>query len=164
MVIWILAWLHVISAIGWLGGGIMVVFVIGPALARLSPVSTGEYFVTVVPRVGRFFQIVPVLTIVFGALLLYDNGGFGLLSLSTTYGLTLSIGVIFALAAFVVAEFFAIPSMFKIVRMVKKMRASGQAQPPTEFLATAKLARVTGALSAVLLIITSIFMVGAGFY
>ncbi len=71
----ILAWFHVISAIGWLGGGIMFVFVVGPALAKLSPPSSAEFLVNVAPRVARFFQISAASTILFGALLLVDGNG-----------------------------------------------------------------------------------------
>ena len=87
---WILAWLHVVSAICWLGGGIMFAFVVGPALSRLSPASSGEFLVKVVPRVVLFFQVLAGLTILFGVLLLYNMGGFGLLSPSTSYGLDLT--------------------------------------------------------------------------
>lgn len=139
-------------------------FVISPALATLSPSSSGEFLVKIAPRVARFFQIVAGLTILFGALLLYNNGGFGLLSLSTTYGINLSIGVIFALAAFVVSEFVAVPPVFKAVRLIKEMQASGQHQPPPEFLRTMKIVNATAILTVALLVLTSIFMVGAGFY
>ncbi|MCI4347679.1 MAG: hypothetical protein L3J97_03560 [Thermoplasmata archaeon] len=164
MVTWILGWLHVITAIGWLGGGILFGFVISPALARLSPSSSGEFLVRVAPGVGRFFAVVAALTILFGALLLYNIGGFGLLSFSTTYGINLSIGVAFALAAFVVSEVVAIPLLFRAIRMVKDMQASGQHQPPAEFPRTMRLVNLTATLTVVLLILTSIFMVGAGFY
>lgn len=139
-------------------------FVISPNLAKLTPSSSGEFLVKVAPAVGRFFQIVAGLTILFGALLLYNMGGFGLLSLSTTYGVNLTIGVAFALAAFVLSEFIAIPPLFKAIRMIKEMQASGGHQPPAEFPKTMKFVNATAALTVVLLILTSIFMVGAGFY
>ena len=164
MVTWILAWLHVISAIGWLGGGILFGFVIAPGLAKVSPSGSGEFLVMIAPRVGLFFQIIAGLTILFGALLLYNVGGFGLLTLSTTYGLNLSIGVTLALVAFVVSEFIAVPTLFKAIRMIKAMQASGAHQPPAEFPRAMKIANGTAMLTVILLILTSVFMVGAGFY
>ncbi|MCI4363278.1 MAG: DUF4149 domain-containing protein [Thermoplasmata archaeon] len=161
---WILAWGHVISAICWLGGGIVFGFVVAPALARLSPASSGEFLVKVVPSVVRFFQIFAGLTIVFGFLLLYSMGGSSQLSQSTFYGLDLSIGIVVALAAFVVAEFVAAPLQLKAVRQVKEMLASGSHEPPAEFPRTLRLASLTARLTAVLLVLASIFMVGAGFY
>lgn len=164
LVTWILAWLHVVSAIGWLGGGILFAFVVGPALARLSPPSAGEFLLKVVPRVARFFQVAGVLTVVFGGLLLFNIGGLGLLSLSTSYGVDLSIGVGFALAAFVVAEFGAVPIQLGAVKMIREMVAAGGTQPPLSFPRQMRLARMSAALTVTLLLGASVFMVGAGFY
>ena len=161
---WILAWLHVISAICWLGGGIMLGFVVGPALRRLSPASSGEFLLKVVPGVVRFFQIFAGLTVLFGALLLYNMGGPSLLDPSTSYGLDLSIGVTFALVAFVESEFVAVPIQLKAVRLIKEMVAAGKHEPPAEFPKTQQRAVATALLTLVLLLITSVFMVGAGFY
>jgi uncharacterized membrane protein len=161
---WILAWLHVISAICWLGGGIMFAFVVGPALSRLSPSSSGEFLVKVVPRVVVFFQVFAGLTILFGVLLLYNMGGLGLLSPSSSYGLDLTVGAAIAIVAFIESEFVAVPIQLKAIRMIRKMLAAGQHQPPAEFPKTLRMATITATLTVVLLILTSLFMVGAGFY
>ncbi|HXQ94518.1 MAG TPA: hypothetical protein VN864_05045 [Thermoplasmata archaeon] len=161
---WILAWGHVISAIGWLGGGMVFVFVVAPALSRMSPASSGEFLVKVVPGVVRFFQVFAGLTILFGFLLLYNMGGSSLLTNSTFYGVDLSVGIVLALAAFVVSEFVAAPLQLKAVRQIQGMLASGSHTPPAEFPRTLQLASYTAILTAVLLILTSICMVGAGFY
>lgn len=161
---WILAWLHVISAVCWLGGGVMFGFVVGPALARLSPASSGEFLVKVVPGVVRFFQVFAGLTVVFGGLLLFNMGGLSLLNPSSSYGLDLSIGVTFALIAFVESEFVAVPIQLKAVRLIKEMIAAGKHEPPAEFPKTQRLAVATALLTLVLLLITSVCMVGAGFY
>lgn len=161
---WILAWLHVISAIGWLGGGIMFAFIIGPALEKLSPSASAEFLVKVVPRVARFFQAIAGLTVLFGILLLYNLGGPGLLSWSTSYGVDLTVGVSIALIAFVLAEFVVIPIQLRAVRMIRDMLAAGEHQPPAAFPGTLRWAKITATLLVVLLIIASVFMVGAGFY
>jgi len=161
---WILAWLHVVSAICWLGGGIMFAFVVGPALARLSPASSGEFLVKVVPRVVMFFQVFAGLTILFGVLLLYNMGGLGLLSPSSSYGLDLTLGATFAIVAFVESEFVAVPIQLRAVRLIREMLAAGGHQPPAEFPRTVRLATITATVTVVLLILASIFMVGAGFY
>ena len=160
----ILAWLHVFSAIGWLGGGIMFGLVVAPALSKLSPMASGEFLVKVGPRVGRFFQAFAGLTVLFGALLLYNIGGFGLLNPSTTYGLELSIGVTFALAAFVVSEFFSVPPLLKAVRLIKEAQSSGTHGPPPGLAKALKTAQLTAVLTLLLLMLTLVFMVGAGFY
>jgi uncharacterized membrane protein len=162
--IWILAWLHVLSAIGWLGGGILFGFVVGPALAKLSPGAAGEFMVKVVPRVVRFFQVSAGLTVLFGAMLLYSLGGPGILDPSSFYGVDLRVGIVLALLAFVVSEFVAVPYQLKAVRLVREMVAGGQSQPPAELPRTQKLAQITAILTLVLLLATLICMVGAGFY
>jgi uncharacterized membrane protein len=163
----ILAWLHIFSAISWLGGGLMFALVVGPGLAKLSPPSSGEFLVKVVPRVVRFFQITAGTTILFGVLFLYsytkgDISDF--LSFSTHFGLYLTIGLSLGLIAFLISEFVAVPIQLKAVRMIKEMQAAGQHQPPPDLPKTLKLAANLATLTVVLLILTSIFMVASGFY
>jgi uncharacterized membrane protein len=160
----ILAWCHVVSAICWLGGGIMFAFVVGPALAKLSPPSSGEFLVKVVPRVVRFFQIFAGSTILFGALLLYSLGSLPLLDPSTSYGLELTIGLSIGFVTFLISEFVAVPIQNKAINMIKEMQASGQHQPPAEFPKTLKMASNLATLTVFLLILASVFMVAAGFY
>ena len=164
LITWVLAWLHVASAICWLGGGILFAFVVGPALARLSPAASGEFLVKIVPRIVRFFQVFAGLTILFGILLLYNLGGFSLLSPSSSYGLDLSLGALFAILAFVETEAIAAPIQLKAVRMVREMLSTGAHQPPAALPSTLRMARVTATLAVVLLVLASVFMVGAGFY
>jgi hypothetical protein len=142
----------------------MFAFVVGPALSRLSPSSSGEFLVKVVPRVVLFFQVFAGLTILFGVLLLYNMGGLGLLSPSSSYGLDLTVGAAFAIVAFIESEFVAAPIQLKAVRMIRNMLAAGQHQPPAEFPQALRMATITAILTVVLLILTSLFMVGAGFY
>jgi uncharacterized membrane protein len=163
-VIAILAWFHVVSAIGWLGGGIMFAFVLAPALAKLSPPSSGEFLVKVVPRVVRFFQIFAGTTVLFGVLLLYSLGSLPLLDPSTFYGADLTIGLSIGFLAFLLSEFVSVPIQVKAINMIREMQASGQHQPPAEFPKTLKRASQTATLTVLLLILASIFMVGAGFY
>ncbi len=166
LVIAIIAWLHVASAISWLGGGIMFAFVIGPALAKLSPPSSGEFLVKVVPRVVRFFQIMAGSTVLFGVLLIYSLGGnsFDLLSPSHFYGVDLTIGLSIGFITFLISEAVAVPIQLKAIRMIRGMQAAGQHQPPAEFPKTLKRASDTATLTVYLLILTLVFMIAAGFY
>ncbi len=145
----------------------MFAFVVGPALAKLSPPSSGEFLVKVAPRVARFFQIMAGSTILFGVLLLYSldpNGGFRILSLSSSFGLNLTIGLSIGLIAFLISDFVAVPPLLKAVRIIREMQASGQHEPPAEFPKTLRRATITANLTVLLLILTSVFMVAAGFY
>jgi hypothetical protein len=160
----ILAWLHVFSAIGWLGGGIMFGVIIAPVLGSLSPPTSGEFLIRVGPRVARFFQVIAGLTILFGFLLLYNLGGSSLLDPSTTYGIELTIGVTFALLAFVLSEAFVAPLLLRAVRLLKGMQESGKHEPTPELIATLQRTAMMSTLTILLLILTSVFMVAAGFY
>jgi hypothetical protein len=142
----------------------MFAFVIGPALAKLSPSSSGEFLVKVVPRVVRFFQMFAGSTILFGVLLLYSLGSMPLLNPSTFYGADLTIGLSIGLVAFLISEFVAVPTQVKAIKMVMEMQASGQHQPPAEFPKTLRRASMTATLAVLLLILASVFMVAAGFY
>ncbi len=142
----------------------MFAFVVGPALAKLSPPSSGEFLVKVAPRVARFFQIMAGSTILFGVLLLYNLGGFELLSLSSFYGLDITIGLAIGFTTFLISEFVSVPPLLKAIKMIREMQASGQHQPPAEFPKTLRRATITANLTVLLLILTSVFMVAAGFY
>jgi uncharacterized membrane protein len=163
----IFAWLHIVSAIGWLGGGIMFGFVVAPALSKLSPASSGEFFMKIVPRVARFFQIVAGSTVLFGVLLLYtgiSNGDFSGLTLSSTWGLSIVIGLSLGFIAFLVSEFVAVPPLRKAIRIITEMHASGQQEPPPELQKTLKRAGLLANVTVTLLILAVVFMVSAGFY
>ena len=144
----------------------MFAFVVGPGLKNLSPASSGEFLVKVVPRVVRFFQIAAGSTILFGVLFLYSfsNGDFGILSFSTHFGTYLTIGLSIGFIAFLLSEFAAVPTQMKAVRMIKGMLASGQHQPPADFPKTLKRAADLATLAVLLLILASVFMVASGFY
>jgi len=145
----------------------MFAFVVGPGLAKLSPPSSGEFLVKVVPRVVLFFQVTAGTTILFGVLLLYSilpTVDFGTMSNLKPYGLEITTGLSIGFIAFLISEFVAVPIQLRAVKMIREMQASGQHQPPPEFPKTLKRAANLATLTVVLLILASIFMVAAGFY
>ncbi len=166
LIVALLAWLHIFFAVGWLGGGILFGFVIGPALGQLSPPASGEFFKKVVPRVVRFMQIVPGLTILFGLLLLYafTNGDLSVVSPANSWGLKITIGMTIGLIALLTAELLAVPAFRKAVRIIGQAPPAGTQGPPAELLATLKRARISSRVTVLLLIITLVFMVGSAFY
>jgi hypothetical protein len=145
----------------------MFAVVVGPALAKLSPPSSGEFLVKVVPRVVLFFQISAATTVLFGVLLLYNilpTVDFGTMSNLKPYGLEITAGLLIGLVAFLISEFVAVPIQLRAIKMIREMQASGQHQPPAEFPKTLKRAADTATLTVFLLILASVFMVAAGFY
>ena len=157
IVITILAYLHIISAMGWLGGAVLFVSVVGPGLRSLSPTARLEFLSKIGPGATRFFIGSSTATIVFGLGLLYAFQG-----ASST---TISVGLALGLIAYLDAILFAIPSLRKADHLAKEMLASGQAGgPPSPELAKAlKRGGIGVATVVVLLVITLMFMVAAGF-
>lgn len=141
--------------------------VVAPGLAKLSPGSSGEFFVKIVPRVIRYFQSLAGSTILFGVLLLYvgvNNGDFPAFTASSAWGLSVMIGLGLGFVAFLISEFVAVPPLKKAIRIITEMQQSDQHQPNPELPKTLKRAALTANTTVVLLILTLVFMVSAGFY
>ncbi len=156
IVVTILAYLHIISAMGWLGGATLFVSVVGPGLRSLSPTARIEFLSKIGPGATRFFIGSSTATIVFGLGLLFSFSG----AFSTTMTAGLALGLIAYLDAILVA----IPALRKADHLAKEMLASGQAGPPSPELAKAlKRGGIGVATVVVLLVITLMFMVAAGF-
>lgn len=141
-------------------------FVIGPALGKLSPPASGEFFTKVVPRVLRFFRIVPGLAILFGLLLLYayTNGDLSQVSPMTGWGLRITIGMTIGLVALLTGELLSVPSFHKVIGMIGKAPSGGSQGPSAEFLSRLRRARVSATVTVLLLIIALVFMVGSAWY
>ena len=157
IVITILAYLHIISAMGWLGGAVLFVSAVAPGLRSLSPTARLEFLSKVGPRAVRFFIGSSTATIVFGLALLFSFPG--------AFSTTITAGLTFGLIAYLDAILVSIPSLRKADHLAKEMLASGQAGgPPSPELAKALKRGGIGATTVVvLLVITLIFMVTAGF-
>ncbi len=161
----VLAALHIVFAMAWLGGGIIFGFVIAPRTAKLSLGSSRQFFVTIGPAIARYFQAVAGLTILFGLLLLYDldTANPGQLSFGTTWGTALLFGMGTALAAFLISEFVATPALTKVVAVCRTMPDDAH-EPPPELLAAGRTAGRSAFVVIVLLAVTLGFMAAAGFY
>ena len=141
-------------------------FVVGPGLEKLSPSSSGEFFVKIAPRIIRFFQIVAGSTIVFGALLFYVGTSDGdlVFSISSSWGIGVMIGLSFGFVAFLVSEFLAVPPLKKVVEMINDMQASGQKEASPELRSILRRAALIANVTVMLLLLSLVFMVSAGFY
>jgi hypothetical protein len=156
IVITILAYLHIISAMGWLGGAVLFVSVVAPGLRSLSPTARLEFLSKVGPRAIRFFIGSSTATIVFGLALLFSFPG--------VFGTTITAGLTLGLIAYLDAMLVAIPSLRKADHLANEVLAGGQAGPPSPELAKAlKRGGIGSATVVVLLVITLMFMVTAGF-
>jgi uncharacterized membrane protein len=161
----VLAVLHILTAMGWLGGALLFGFVISPSLAKLSRPASREFALGVAPGVLRFFQVIAGATILFGLLLLYNmtNGDFSQLSFSSVWGRSLLLGMTTALAAFVLTEAVTVPAFQRVVALNGRMRPDGSEVPPELPSAVHRAGRLALA-NVLLLMITLGLMVSAGFY
>jgi uncharacterized membrane protein len=154
---------HVLSAIGWLGGGILTAFVLGPNLRKLTPPAALEFNAKVLPKVVSFIQGAIGSTLVFGLLLVYffNDGDLSWLT-NTTQGYEISAGMALALVTAGFAMGFVLPSFKKLATMAKEALDSGQAPPP-DMMKYAKRARLGSITGVVLLLVVLGAMVASGF-
>ncbi|HYC11439.1 MAG TPA: hypothetical protein VEC02_02105 [Nitrososphaerales archaeon] len=154
---------HILSAMGWLGGGILTAFVLGPNVAKLPPPASLAFNAKVLPKVVRFVQMMAGSTLLFGVLLLYGLTGGDAAYFATTPGITLSAGISLALVAAVIAVGVTIPAFNKISAIANKLLEGGQQAPPPELKRYATRARLGSLVALALLLIVLVAMVAAGY-
>lgn len=159
----VLAWLHIFSAIGWMGSAMFLAMVLGPSTRELPPPSRRDLVLRLFPRFIRFVTIFATLTLLFGVLLglALMSDGSDILSPSTAWGLRITIGATLALVAYGLAMALGLRSAKKIVELVQKAQQDQQqAQAPELAKLTARL-RLTAVIVTVLLSASLILMVAA---
>ncbi len=164
LIIAALAWLHILSAIGWLGASMIFGFVVGPSLAQFSPQARGEFISKVLPRYVRFGEGAAGGTVLFGLLFAYafTDGDLSLLSPSNPFGLKLTAGAVLGLSAFMLVILVVAPTAKKIVRIVNEMAGQAkQGSPPPELAKMMARLERGARVTLVLLLLTFTFMVGA---
>jgi uncharacterized membrane protein len=149
---------HILSAMGWLGGGILTTFVVGPGLRSLSPSSNLEFTAKVMPKILRFVQMMIGSTLLFGVLLylyLGINPSFG--GANTLYA-----GIGLALVTTAVVFALTVPSFRKVIKMAQERLDSGaQGPPPPEMMKYGMRARQGSLIGVVLLLVVLAAMIGA---
>jgi len=153
---------HILSAMGWLGGGLFTTFVVGPGLQTLSPSSRLEFIARVIPKVLRFVIYSAVGTMGFGVLLyaysLTDS------SFSPSWALYTGVGLALIVAA--IAFSITIPSFRRMSKIAQSI-VSGETQgpPPPEMQVLARRAGM-GALvgTAILLAVLGMMVISVVMY
>lgn len=161
----LLATFHVLFAVAWLGGGVMFGIVIGPRLASFSPPAAREFFVKAGPQILRFFVVVPALTVGFGLLLIYNitGGDWSQLAPTSSWGLSISAGIAFALAALIVSEVGATPALKRVIQLMGEA-VSHDSPAVAKIPGAIRRAQLTATGTLGLLLATLACMVAAGFY
>ncbi len=154
VVVTILAYSHIVSAVGWFGGALLFVTAVSPPLRRLGPAASLEFLVKVVPRVTNYFILLATSTIIFGPLLLLTIPDFQW---------TIYLGIATAVTAYI-GVMITVHYFHRAISLAKEMMKGGQAgPPPVEFQKSLRNGGI-GALSVlILLVITEMFMVYSGY-
>jgi uncharacterized membrane protein len=148
---------HILSAMGWLGGGILTASVLGPGVRSLSPGANLEFTAKVMPKIIRFVEIMVGSTLLFGVLLYLYLG----ISPSTGDSGTLYTGIGFTIVVAALAFSVTIPSFNKLVKMARERLASGSQGPPSpEMMKYGKRAAMGSMIGVGLLLVVLATMIG----
>jgi uncharacterized membrane protein len=158
-----LNWLHVFSAIGWLGAALTFGMVLGPVLPGLTPGSRGELLLKLLPKFKRYVMIFAVSTVVFGAsfAIAMADGDWSMFSLSNAWGLRIDIGAIIALATLGVAFVVVIPAMNKVVKLLTEMKVQPGQAPSPQLPLQMKRMKLGATAAMLMLMLVLVFMVAA---
>ena len=158
----ILLWLHIVSAVGWLGSLMVFGTLIAPTLPSLAPANRAELVVKLFPKFARYAMVFTVITPIFGVATMLDisNGNFAIFNPSTSsFSMYITAGALLTLVTWVVGFGLVLPTVFKIVRLTEAMSGGG---PPSPDLARATTRlRVGSGIVVVLLLIVLYLMVAA---
>ena len=160
LLITVLAFLHIASAVGWLGAVAFFLSAIGPGVRTFTPPASLEFLTKVGPRQIRYFAGTATATIVFGLALLFAYYG------SNAWPTSMEVGFGLGLIAYLVAIGVTVPAFLKADKVAHQIM-SLQGPPPPEL--GAQLAghlrrgNVAGLTVGILLILTLAFMVYTGF-
>ncbi len=154
-VVTILAFFHIVSAIGWLGGAVLFVSVIAPGLRNISPPASLEFLAKIGPKSTRFFIGASTATVIFGLVLYFYSG---------VDNIAIRVGAILGIVAYLDAMLFTVPAFNKADKMAAQMLASPQSGPPPAEFTTALKRGGMGVTTVVIILTTAaIFMVVSGF-
>lgn len=158
-----LAFFHILFAMLWLGGSFVFALVLGPLIQSL-PLGARREFTIRTNMVNRYFRVVTGLTVLFGFLLLYEfiNGDFSVLT-TTAWGQRISIGMTLGFAAFLLTNLYTAPHLDRAASIFHEMKDE-EARPPEEYLRAQRVGIISAGVTLMLVLVTLVFMVGAGFY
>ena len=148
---------HLLLALGWLGGELMTAFVIGPGLRQMSFQSKREFLAKVTPRAVRYVEWMIVGTGVTGFLLAPLTPS--KISANTTIVLA---GIVLSLIAAGIEVLVTRPSFKKMVSLADALQGGQQQTPHPEMERQEKRARWGTMTGSALLVAVLVLMVISG--
>jgi hypothetical protein len=154
---------HIVSAIGMLGSALLFTFAIGPVLGRLTPPTRAELIVKLLPRVARTITGFGALLAIFGVALAYEitGGDFSQFSFSEDWGARISVGVFLGVVGLVLAVGVIHPTVIELARVQAAAPPDATGPPPPRFRALMLRLRVTSLFTQLLMLSAIVFMVAS---
>ncbi len=158
----VLFWLHIFSAIGWMGAAMVFGMVVAPLLPSFNPATRGEVVLKLFPKYIRYTEIFSLMAVIFGAILALAmaGGDFAMFSPTTTFGLFITIGATLAIITFGLGIGVIAPSAHRLVRLTESA-VKNPGPPSPDLLKTTGRLKTTATIGLVLLILVLVFMVAA---
>lgn len=160
LVIAALTFLHIVSAMGWLGGVMFFLSAVGPGVRSFTPPASLEFLTKVGPKQIRFFAGAATATIIFGLGLLFATFG---ADFSAWPGY-IEVGFSLGLIAYLIALTVTVPTFRKVDRIARQMMGGPPGPPPPEFPKLLRRANLAAVAVALILMLTLVFMVGSAVF
>jgi uncharacterized membrane protein len=155
---------HIGSAVVWVGMVTFIAVFLSPTAAKLGPAASPVMRELVEGRkVTRFIQSVAGTTVLAGLFMYWrDWHTYGTLGnfLSSAFGLSLTVGAVGAISAFVIGNLFVANNVEKIVALGGKIAAGGGPPAPELIAETQRLAGVVRVASRAVLGLLAIAVLG----
>ena len=160
-VIAVLTFLHIVSAMGWLGGVVFFLSAVSPGVRTFTPPASLEFLTKVGPRQIMFFAGVATATIIFGLGLLFAAFGTDYASWPSY----IEVGFGLGLVAYLVAVLVTIPTFRKVEKIAHQVMGNPQGgPPPPEFAKLLQRANMAAVAVAIILLLALAFMVSSAVF
>jgi uncharacterized membrane protein len=121
----VLRLIHIVLGVFWAGTLFFLVLFLAPAMGRAGP-DAGKVMIQI--NKARFFEIMPLaalITILSGVWLMWIlSDGFGALFFASRWGMTLTVGGVAALVAFIIGTMVMRPTTLRLLDLGPRMAAS----------------------------------------
>lgn len=117
--LFLVQWLHVITAITWLGGTLFLNFVVIPTLLTIPPTSAADFNKRFTPIAARFIEPAAYAVIVLGLIrgTVYGPVKSFSYAYTTAYGITFTIAFLITIATFVWGKYVVAAGGAKLAQM-----------------------------------------------
>lgn len=165
IVIAVLTWLHILSAMAWLGSILFLVVVLNPVMSNLSPKARNSLAIKIFPKTAIFIRAFGGIAIIFGIALMFSLSSYSLADFSptTNYGKTLMIGGVLAIVAYIgLGEGMLMPSFSKFLKIASQYSSKDKEGQPAQLGMLERRISVSSILQLIVLLAVLGAMVTAG--